>query len=119
MSLNKSVSKEVGLVTLKFLTVALEYICRVIYLCMPLWVFMLFMNLRNKANTVSVLTAFVSHDATFQHVYPGVVLVLDDPNALEKNLRRLSRNLENFLASYKYTVIATLLFLILVVIAVH
>ena len=119
MSLNKSVSKEIGLVTLKVVTVTLEYICRVIYLCMPLWIFMLFMNLRDKANTVSVLPTFVSHNATFQHIYPGVVLVLDDPNALEKNVKKISRNVENFLANYKYTVIATLLFLILVVVAVH
>ena len=119
MSLNKSVSKEIGLVTLKLLTVALEYICRVIYLCMPLWVFMLFMNLRNKANTINVLTTFVDKNATFQHIYPGVILVLNDPNALEKNVKKTSQNVEKFLGTYKYTVIATLLFLILVAIAVH
>ena len=119
MSLNKSVSKEVGLVSLKILTTILEYICRVLYLCMPLWVFMLFMNLRDKANTVNVLTTFVSKDATFQHIYPGVLLVLDDPNALEKNAKKISQRVENFLATYKYTAIATLLFLILVAIAVH
>ena len=119
MSLSKSVSKEVGLVSLKILTTILEYICRVLYLCMPLWVFMLFMSLRDKMNTASVLTTFVSRDATFQHIYPGVLLVLDDPNALKKNVKKISQRVENFLATYKYTVIATLLFLVLTAIVVH
>lgn len=117
MNLKKSVSKEIGLVALKFLLNILEVVCRVIYLCMPLWVFLLFMNLRKKMNTIDVIQVYTSKNAEFQHVYPGVLLVLEDPQALEKKVKEIAVRTESFLGEHKYTIIAELLFLILLVLA--
>ena len=115
--IKKSVSKEIGLGLLKIATIVLEYVCRVLYLCMPLCVFMLFMSLRKKCDTVRVINNVVDETAVFQHVYPGVLLVLNEPKALQANTKKLATRVELFLSEYKYTILAGLLLVILLAIA--
>lgn len=114
----KSVLKEVWLTTLSFLAFIAEYILRFIYLCMPIGIFMLAMSLRKKCNSITALDIFANDKAVFQHVYPGVLLVLLEPKAFLDSCKINMAKLEALISWHKYTIISLLLFLIMLAVII-
>ena len=113
-----SIMKEVGLSVLSLIVFIAEYIFRFIYLCLPLWFFLLMVSLRDKCNAITALDIYANDKAVFQHIYPGVLIVLLDHKALVKNIQKSMTQMETFLYMHRYTIISLLLFLIIVAICI-
>lgn len=65
----------------------LEWICRIIYLMLPLGFHIFAMQMREKVNVVSTLETFVSPESRWAMIYDGVVLVNSNPGAVRARIR--------------------------------
>ena len=77
----------------------------VIHLCLPLWVFMLLMQLRAKNNKTSALGAFTNDNSEFQFVFPNYILIANEPNSLKTGFNKKLKNINNFFEKWKWIII--------------
>lgn len=85
----------------KFLTI--------FYLLLPLGLFLLIMQLRDKNNKVSAIRTFTEDDGEFQFIFPDYILVANYPNALKNGWTRKVRALNKFLDKWKWLIIVGVL----------
>lgn len=80
----------------------LEWLCRIIYLALPFGVHLFIMQMRERVDSVTTLTTFVSPDSKWAVVYNGVVLVNTNPGAVKGKINSfkfwLKKNAPIFLA---------------------
>ena len=65
----------------------LEGICKFIYLMLPLGLHMFALQMREKINPVTTLTAFIDENSTWTVVYDGLVMVNTNVGAVRKKFK--------------------------------
>lgn len=80
----------------------IELLFRIILFTLPMGVFLLMLQLRDKASKVSSLSVFTTDESTWQHVFPGFILVAIDAAALKKSITRSRNNVQSWIATNKY-----------------
>ena len=78
----------------------LEKICTLIYLCLPMGLFMLIMSFRTKNNSTTALSAFTNDRSEFQHIFPNFILVIVEPSLLKKEIQKRIDKTNSFLLKY-------------------
>lgn len=76
--------KNLGKVIWAIMYITLEWICRFIYLMLPLGLHVFMLQMRERINPVTTLSAMVSENSTWTMVYDGVVMVNTNVGALRK-----------------------------------
>lgn len=92
----------------------IELLFRIILFIMPLGVFLLLIQYRNKASKISNISVFTTDESTWQHIYPGFALVAINPETNKKNIKRIKKNIQATIESNKYFI--EIIFMIVVVI---
>lgn len=94
----------------------LNKVLTLVYLCLPVGLFLLLMQLRDKNNKATAIGAFVDENSEFQYIFPEYILVSVDPNKLKRDTRRKISNVNSFMEKWKWTLLIGLLGLILIAI---
>ena len=91
----------------------IELIFRILLFFLPLGLYLLLIQTREKASAVSSLTAFTNDESRWQHVFPGFILITINHQSLKKATTRVKTNIQSWIASNKY--IIALLFMATIV----
>ena len=91
----------------------IELLFRCALCLLPLGVYMVLLQKRSKASTVSSLQAFTSDRSIWQHVFPGFILVAIEPDEMENFFTNLNNNFKSWAERNKYLI--TLIFMSLIV----
>lgn len=71
----------------------LEWCFKILYLMLPLGFHIFAVQMRDKINPVTTLTAFVSENSTWTMVYDGVVIVNTNVGAVKNKIKNLKKQL--------------------------
>lgn len=82
----------------------IELIFRGLLLLLPLGVYLLLIQSREKASAVSSLSAFTNDDSRWQHVFPGFILITINQQSLKKSVIKSKNNIQNWIAANKYII---------------
>ena len=91
----------------------IEITFRVILFFLPLGVYLLLIQSRQKASTISNISVFTSDDSRWQHIFPGFILVTLDHNSFKKSANKIKAAIQLWVQTNKY--ILGLTFMILIV----
>lgn len=94
----------------------LNKILTALYLCLPIGLFFLLMQLREKNNKGNAIGAFIDENSEFQYIFPEYILVSNKPNKMKTEYKAKMTRLNNFLDKWKWTVIAILMVVLVLVI---
>ena len=83
----------------------LEKICVLIYLLLPIGLFMLIMGFRTKNHKATAIGTFTNDRSEFQHIFPNFILVTVEPKLLQKTLNDKLQQLDKFMEKYKTVLI--------------
>lgn len=91
----------------------IELLFRAVLLLMPMGVFIALIQFRDKASKISSISAFTSDESTWQHIFPGFLLVAIDPDVMKKAYKRVKNTFQFWINDNKYSL--GLIFMILIV----
>lgn len=91
----------------------IEIIFRSLLCLMPLGLYLLIIQNRQKASSISSISVYTNEKSKFQHVFPGFLLVSINPDGLSEFINKNNTNLQNFIQRNKYTL--SLLFMSVIV----
>lgn len=91
----------------------IEIIFRVVLCLLPLGVYMLILQKREKASSTTSISVYTNENSKFQHVFPGFLLVAIEPDSLSVTLTKLHSNFQNWIQKNKY--ILSLMFMTIIV----
>ena len=91
----------------------IELIFRTLLFFLPLGLYLLLIQMREKASAVSSLTAFTNDESRWQHIFPGFILITIDHQSLKRFVAKTKTNIQTWIATNKY--IIGVLFMILVI----
>lgn len=97
----------------------LNYVLAFLYMCLPLWFFMVIMQLRDKNNKATAISTFVKDNSEFQYIFPGYILVAVDPTSLRKWHKNFMRIVYDYLNTNKWLLIISLLIIIATAVCVN
>lgn len=92
----------------------LEWICRLIYLMLPLGFHMFALQMREKINPVTTLTTFVDENSTWTIVYPGLAMVNTDVGAVRRRLN----NAQMWIKKYSWLWVTLTVLVIIVLLTI-
>ena len=78
----------------------LEKICILLYLMLPMGLFMLLMSLRTKNHKATAISTFTNEKSEFQHIFPNYILVVVEPQLLKRHIAKRVNEVNNFLGKY-------------------
>ena len=87
----------------------IEYTFRIILLCLPLWVYLVIIQYREKVSTIRNISIFTNDTSVWQHIFPGFILVSVDPKGLNKYFKRKKEEFNGFMEANKYFLVILLL----------
>ena len=87
----------------------IELIFRTILCFLPLGVYMILLQKRQKASSVNTISVYTNERSKFQHVFPGFILVAVEPNSLNNTFSNWKNKVQEWVKNNKY--ILTLLFM--------
>lgn len=88
--------------TLNTLKVTGEFMARVIWLMLPLGVFMLLIQMRSKASGIRSIFTYTEDNSEFQAIFPGYYLVSVNPNEMKEYIAKTKGNFQKWLQNNKY-----------------
>lgn len=91
----------------------IEILFRLLLLILPMGLFLLLIQMRDKASKVSNLSVYTTDNSTWQHIFPGFLLVAIDPNVAQKMYLRIKVNFQSWVNGNKY--LLSFLFMTLIV----
>ena len=97
----------------------LEKICILLYLMLPMGLFMLLMSLRTKNHKATAISTFTNEKSEFQHIFPNYILVVIEPQLLKRNIAKRVNEVNNFLGKYLGMIIVGSILILLVLGAVY
>lgn len=97
----------------QFLGKTIEIVFRILLLCLPLWVYLVLIQLRDKPSKISSISVYTKDESVWQHVFPGFLLVAIKPKAMQESWIETKRNVQMWVDKNKY--ILALVFMSLVV----
>ena len=99
---------------LPFIGRTIELIFRMVLSLLPLGVYMILLQKRSKASSVSAISTYTKENSRFQYVFPGFILVSIDPDSLNSSIAKTKSNVQNWINQNKY--ILTIMFMTIVVV---
>lgn len=99
---------------LPFIGRTIELIFRMVLSLLPLGVYMILLQKRSKASSVSAISTYTKENSRFQYVFPGFILVSIDPDSLNNSIAKTKSNVQNWINQNKY--ILTIMFMTIVVV---
>ena len=78
----------------------LEKICILLYLMLPMGLFMLLMSLRTKNHKATAIGTFTNEKSEFQHIFPNYILVVVEPQLLKRSVTKKVNEVNGFLSKY-------------------
>lgn len=97
----------------------LEKICILLYLMLPMGLFMLLMSLRTKNHKATAISTFTNEKSEFQHIFPNYILVVVEPQLLKRHIAKRVNEVNNFLGKYLGMIIVGSILILLVLGAVY
>ena len=91
----------------------IEILFRAILFFLPLGVYLLLIQMRKKASKTSSISVFMTDDSTWQHIFPGFILVSVDSKSLKRSTLKFRNNVQSWVAANRY--IIGILFMLLIV----
>ena len=85
---------------------AIEISFRIILFCLPLGVYLLLIEARDKASKISNISVYTTDDSVWQHVFPGFILVAINPNSFKNFYNSLKINFQQWVNRNKYEITA-------------
>lgn len=93
----------------------IELLFRIILCCLPLGVYLLLIQFRSKASKISNISVFTNDNSTWQHVFPGFILVAINPDLLKESYFKFRRNFQAWISDNRFLlffVLSTAIFLL-------
>ena len=78
-----------------FLGKIIELIFRAVLFCLPLGVYMLVIQYRNKVSKVSNLSVYTTDESVWQHIFPGFILVSLNPEQFKSTIKSKKEGVQN------------------------
>ena len=97
----------------------LEKICILLYLMLPMGLFMLLMSLRTKNHKATAIGTFTNEKSEFQHIFPNYILVVVEPQLLRRSVVKRVNEVNNFLSKYLGMILVGIILVLLVLGAVY
>lgn len=97
----------------------LEKICILLYLMLPMGLFMLLMSLRTKNHKATAIGTFTNERSEFQHIFPNYILVVVEPQLLRRGVTKRINEINNFLGKYLGMILVGSILILLVLGAVY
>lgn len=85
-----------------FIGKVVELLFRLLLLLLPLGVFLLVIQCREKASKVSNLSVFTNDESVWQHIFPGFALVAISPETTKKKISRIKQDIQYKIQENKY-----------------
>ena len=96
----------------------LNKILTIVYLLLPVGLFMLVMQLRDKNNKATAINTFITDNSEFQFIFPEYILVSNKPNNLKTNTKNKLVKLNTFCDKWKGLFITLILICIIITIII-
>ena len=97
----------------------LEKICILLYLMLPMGLFMLLMSLRTKNHKATAIGTFTNEKSEFQHIFPNYILVVVEPQLLRRSVAKRINEINSFLGKYLGMILVGSVLILLVLGAVY
>lgn len=97
----------------------LEKICILLYLMLPMGLFMLLMSLRTKNHKATAIGTFTNEKSEFQHIFPNYILVVVEPQLLKRSVTKKVNEVNGFLGKYLGMILVGTILVLLVLGAVY
>ena len=97
----------------------LEKICILLYLMLPMGLFMLLMSLRTKNHKTTAIGTFTNEKSEFQHIFPNYILVVVEPQLLRRSVTKKVNEVNGFLGKYLGMILVGTILVLLVLGAVY
>lgn len=97
----------------------LEKICILLYLMLPMGLFMLLMSLRTKNHKATAIGTFTNEKSEFQHIFPNYILVVVEPQLLRRSVTKRVNEVNSFLSKYLGMILVGIILVLLVLGAVY
>lgn len=97
----------------------LEKICILLYLMLPMGLFMLLMSLRTKNHKATAIGTFTNEKSEFQHIFPNYILVVVEPQLLRRSVTKRVNEVNGFLGKYLGMILVGTILVLLVLGAVY
>lgn len=99
--------------SISFIGRVVETVFRMILFFLPLGVYLLLIQYREKASATSNISVYTTDDSRWQHIFPGFILVALDHNSFKKGFNKIKSNIQIWISNNKY--ILEIMFMIAVV----
>ena len=97
----------------------LEKICILLYLMLPMGLFMLLMSLSTKNHKATAIGTFTNEKSEFQHIFPNYILVVVEPQLLRRSVTKKVNEVNGFLSKYLGMILVGTILVLLVLGAVY
>ena len=97
----------------------LEKMCILLYLMLPMGLFMLLMSLRTKNHKATAIGTFTNEKSEFQHIFPNYILVVVEPQLLRRSVTKKVNEVNGFLSKYLGMILVGTILVLLVLGAVY
>lgn len=97
----------------------LEKVCILLYLMLPMGLFMLLMSLRTKNHKATAIGTFTNEKSEFQHIFPNYILVVVEPQLLRRSVTKRINEVNGFLGKYLGMILVGTILVLLVLGAVY
>lgn len=92
----------------------IELFFRCILFILPLGIYLTLIQYRKKASTIRNISVYTNDESTWQHIFPGFILVAIQPETFKKEIQEKKRNFQLWVSANKYIFEAIALVLIIV-----
>lgn len=82
----------------------IEFVFRTVLFLLPLGVYLLLIQMREKASATSSLTAFINDESRWQHIFPGFILITVDHQNLKRSINSVKIKAQTWISSNKYLI---------------
>lgn len=79
-----------------------EVAFRLLLLILPMGLFLLLVQSREKASTIRTILDFTEDNSRWQHIFPGFILVAINPNVTKNAYMKLKANIQFWINENKY-----------------
>ena len=80
----------------------IEVSFRIILFFLPLGLYLVLIQARDKASKVSNLSVYTSDNSVWQHIFPGFILVAINPNLFKQEYTEIKRKFQGWVSDNKY-----------------
>ena len=100
--------------SITFIGRIIEILFRIILFLLPLGVYLLLIQHREKASSTSNISVFLNDESRWQHIFPGFILVTINHRSFQNSFLKIRAIIQAWISNNKY--IIGLLFMIAVVV---